>query len=219
MKRRFIQVIIRGRLLRLLIRVTKFPQMLASRLETLVAREDCLIHETARLFPESKIINLRGRKESIQIGANSRVRGECRVYGSDGSISIGNDCYVGDNTKIWSAKRVSIGDRVAIAHSVNIHDNNSHPLSPVKRHAQMKLIFTRGDSDMSDVKMGKIIIEDDVWIGFGATIMRDVRIGRGAIIGAGAMVTRDVPPFAIMHGNPASQVGRVLDDGEPDAVK
>jgi len=60
---------------------------------------------------------------------------------------------------------------------------------------------------MTDVGMARIVIEDDVWIGFGATVMKGVTIGSGAIIGAAAVITKDVPPFAIMVGNPARQVG------------
>jgi acetyltransferase-like isoleucine patch superfamily enzyme len=51
------------------------------------------------------------------------------------------------------------------------------------------------------------VIEDDVWIGFSASIMKGVKIGRGAIIGAGSMVTKDVPPYAIVAGNPAQTIG------------
>ncbi|MER9962673.1 hypothetical protein NKJ72_17180 [Mesorhizobium sp. M0045] len=52
-----------------------------------------------------------------------------------------------------------------------------------------------------------IQIEDDVWIGFGATLLSGIRIGRGAVVGAAAVVTKDVPSYAIMVGNPAKKVG------------
>jgi acetyltransferase-like isoleucine patch superfamily enzyme len=55
--------------------------------------------------------------------------------------------------------------------------------------------------------MAPIVIEYDVWIGFNALIMKGVTLGKGAIIGAATMITKDVPPYAIMVGNPARQAG------------
>jgi acetyltransferase-like isoleucine patch superfamily enzyme len=52
-----------------------------------------------------------------------------------------------------------------------------------------------------------ITIEDDVWLGMGVIVLPGVRIGRGAIIGAGAVVTKDIPAFAIAHGTPCQVVG------------
>ena len=53
---------------------------------------------------------------------------------------------------------------------------------------------------------GDIIVEDDVWIGYGATVMSGVRIGQGAVVAAGAVVTRDVPPYAVVGGVPAKTI-------------
>lgn len=64
---------------------------------------------------------------------------------------------------------------------------------------------------------GRIVVEDDVWLGANVVITPDVRIGRGAIVGAGAVVTRDVPPFAIVGGVPAAVIGNRKKQGESDA--
>ena len=56
---------------------------------------------------------------------------------------------------------------------------------------------------MNDLREEEIIIEDDAWIGFNAIITKGVRIGKGAIVGAGTIITEDVPDFAIVVGNPA----------------
>jgi acetyltransferase-like isoleucine patch superfamily enzyme len=129
------------------------------------------------------------------------------VSSPGGTIKIGSYCYIGDHTRIWSAIGVTIGDQVLISHSVNIHDNDSHSRSASRRHRQAVKIFAGCDLDMSDVSMAPIVIEDDVWIGFNAVIMKGVTIGKGAVIGAATMITKDVPPYAIMVGNPARQVG------------
>ena len=63
-----------------------------------------------------------------------------------------------------------------------------------------------------NVSKGNVVIGNDVWIGYGATIMSGVNIGDGAVIGAYALVTRDVPPYAIVGGNPAKEIKRRFDD-------
>ena len=63
---------------------------------------------------------------------------------------------------------------------------------------------------------GDIVLEDDVWLGVNAVVMDGVTIGQGAIVGAGAVVTHDVPPFTIVGGVPARIIGRRPDAGQPD---
>jgi acetyltransferase-like isoleucine patch superfamily enzyme len=195
------------RIYRLILRILTWPQREAARLEEQAKRNRCRAHCTTRLLPECSIINLTNQQDRIQIGARTISRGECRVFGSEGNIQIGSDCYVGDNSKIWSAFGITIGDRVLIAHSVNIHDNDSHPKSAAQRHRQTVEICNAGKYDMADVGGAPVVIEDDAWIGFNASILKGVTIGRGAIIGAASVITKDVSPYAIMVGNPARQVG------------
>jgi acetyltransferase-like isoleucine patch superfamily enzyme len=195
------------RIYSLIVRITNWRRRTAEKLQDEIKRESCEAHNTARLFPESSIINLMKSRDCIQIGAQTISRGECRVFGLSGKIKIGSYCYVGDHTKIWSAIGITIGDRVLIAHSVNIHDNDSHPTSGARRHAQTVEICTVGKYDMTDVGMAPIVIEDDAWIGFNSSILKGVKVGKGAIIGASTVITTDVPPYAIMVGNPARQIG------------
>ena len=83
-----------------------------------------------------------------------------------------------------------------IAHHVNIHDGTAHSLNADERHAHYQHILAKGHPKElpPGVFSAPIIIEDDVWISFGATILKGVRIGRGSVIAAGAIVTEDVPP-------------------------
>ncbi len=177
------------------------------KLDEMVKREDCVADSTARLLPECSITNCFHERERINIGAHTITRGEYRVFNPAGSIRIGSECYVGDHSRIWSAVGVTIGDRVLIAHSVNIHDNDAHPMSANQRHIQTVDICYRNKIDLADVGIAPIVICDDVWIGFNATIMKGVTIGKGAIIGAATFITKDVPPYAIVVGNPARQIG------------
>lgn len=144
------------------------------------------------------IFNSENDASKILIGKNSIIKGELLLFSHGGKITIGDYCHIGDHTRIWSATNISIGNRVLIAHNVNIHDNVSHPLDSKERHNDFKHIINLGLQKNIDLKEEEICIEDDVWIGFNSTILKGVKIGRGAIIGANCLITKDVPPYAIV---------------------
>ena len=160
--------------------------------------ELCALGSGAALMPESEINNFSGGPEQISVGANSYIRGRLLTYGHGGKISIGDWCYVGIRTEIWSMESVDIGDRVLIAHDVNIHDGTAHSANPLERHQHFRHIIEKGHplvaSNLPGVYSSPVVIEDDVWISFGVTILRGVRIGKGSVIAAGSVVTQDVPP-------------------------
>jgi len=161
-------------------------------------RMNAIIAPTALIGPEGTIENLRGETECISIGAHSYLRGRLLTYGHGGNISIGEWCYVGVRTEIWSMASITIGNRVLIAHDVNIHDGTGHSVDPRERHAHFRHILEKGhprtNEELPGVSSAPIVIEDDVWISFGATILKGVRIGTGSVIAAGSIVTEDVPP-------------------------
>jgi acetyltransferase-like isoleucine patch superfamily enzyme len=192
-------------------RMLTIPERLVAKVNEMILREVCDAHETVRFFSETQVQNSRLDRKLLAIDECSVIRGDCRVCHPLGHLKIGSYCYIGDHTRIWSAIGITIGNRVLIAHGVNIHDNDSHPKSAGQRHAQMLDIVARAADRRTNVGMAPIIIEDDVWIGFNAVIMKGVRIGKGAIIGAATVITKDVPPYAIMVGNPAHQVGTASD--------
>jgi acetyltransferase-like isoleucine patch superfamily enzyme len=160
--------------------------------------DSCLLGSGSELLPESEINNFYGGPEKISIGKNSYIRGRLLTYGHGGKISIGDWCYVGTRTEIWSMKSVVIGDRVLIAHDVNIHDGTAHSINALERHKHFRRIIEKGhpflESDLPGVNSSPVVIEDDVWISFGVTILRGVRIGKGSVIAAGSVVTQDVLP-------------------------
>ncbi|KAG1709247.1 hypothetical protein DVH05_019891 [Phytophthora capsici] len=90
---------------------------------------------------------------------------------------------------------ITIGDRVMLAPNVQLY-TASHPLDPEERS--------------SGLEIGKpITIEDDVWIGGNTTVVPGVTIGRGAVIGAGSVVTKNVPPMCVYAGNPAKFIKKI----------
>jgi len=158
----------------------------------------CVLDTGSVLMMESEINNFSGVPEQISIGKNSYIRGRLLTYGHGGRISIGDWCYVGVRSEIWSMESIVIGNRVLISHNVNIHDGTAHSKNALERHQHFQHIIQKGyprfSSELPGVHSAPVIIEDDVWISFGVTILRGVRIGRGSVIAAGSVVTKDVPP-------------------------
>jgi acetyltransferase-like isoleucine patch superfamily enzyme len=149
--------------------------------------------------------------DRIVIGRNCIIMGELSLYGHGGRISIGDWCFVGGNSRIWSGGSITIGNRVLISHNVNIFDNDTHPFDPIERHRQFVAIYTQGHPPDLDLAEQAVVIEDDAWIGASATVLKGVTIGQAAVVAANSVVTRDVPARTIVAGNPARPV-RMLDD-------
>lgn len=186
----------------------RIPSQLAEKLAALHKQEGCILKEDACLHPSSRIENNQARREAITIAARSQILGQLLVFAHGGNIRIGEACFVGEHSRIWSADSITIGNRVLISHNVNIHDNNSHSLSARNRHLHVSYIFSQGHPQkLDDVASAPVLIEDDAWIGFNSTILKGVTVGRGAIIAAAAVVTKDVPAFAVVAGNPARIIG------------
>ncbi|MCX6762592.1 MAG: acyltransferase [Candidatus Moranbacteria bacterium] len=169
----------------------------------------CIVGEEAVLYKEAEIINNFGDKKRISIGGHSHIRGQLLTFGHGGDISIGNYCYVGRNTYIWSGCKIEIGDRVLISHNCSIFDNDTHPLDPQKRHAQFRHIIEKGQPANIDLNDKEVVIEDDVLIGANAIILKGVKIGKGAVVAAGSIVTKDVESLSVVAGNPARFIKKI----------
>ncbi len=169
----------------------------------ILGRPTCICEKQAVIHRNAHIVNCSGNSADIRIGPFSHIKGELLTFGHGGQISIGRYCFVGEYSRIWSARRIKIGNHVLISHNVNIFDSLTHPISARQRHEQFKAIITLGQPREIDLEEMPVSIEDDVLIGCGAIILRGVTIGCGAIVGAGSVVTKDVPPYVIAAGNPA----------------
>lgn len=149
-------------------------------------------------------------KEYIEIGNGCKIGKHVQLTAWDEhnsthfnpSIVIGNNCQFGGYNHITAINSIEIGNGVLTGKCVTITDN-SHgkpgdecdcELSPIVRTVYSK---------------GPVVIGDNVWIGDKATILPNVRIGEGCIIGANSVVTKDIPPYCIVGGNPARIIRQI----------
>lgn len=132
---------------------------------------------------------------------------------SSSSISIGHHTTIRGETVIGAVKSVQIGNYVIISNNVRIYDNNNHPTSPNARlHMCASGNFYSDDWNWNKSESSPIIIEDNVWIGERSTILKGVKIGRGSIIASNSVVTKNVPAYTIVAGNPAVVVKHLEND-------
>lgn len=176
------------------------PSLLVARLR---GRATCVLGQGAKLSAGARIVNMRPHSHYITIGAHTVVQGELLTFRHGGGIRIGDWCFVGPNTRIWSGAEVRIGNHVLVAHNVSIMDNQTHPIQANERRRHFAAIVTTGHPEDIDLGDRPVLIEDDVWIGASAIILRGVTIATRSIVAAGSVVTRDVPPDCMVAGNPA----------------
>lgn len=139
-----------------------------------------------------------------QAGADLHIGKGSQFWAPDG-ISIGRGVYIGKNVLVEC--NAEIGDYVLMANRVSLIGRHDHDFRCVG--VPVRFAPWIGCSDApARYRTEKVVIEADVWIGFGATLLSGVTVGRGAIVAAGALVTRDVPPYAIVAGNPAQVIGQ-----------
>lgn len=113
-------------------------------------------------------------------------------------LVIGNKVGI-SGAVLYAWQRIEIGDRVAIGAGAAVYDSDFHPLDPEARE----------HGDLTQVGVAPVVIESDVWLCARCLVLKGVTIGRGAVVGAGAVVTKDVPPGTIVAGVPARVVGHI----------
>lgn len=133
---------------------------------------------------------------AVQVGERTHLWRDIIIQtGEGGSITIGSHTHIQPRC-VFSAYRgsIRIGSRVQIAPHCGLYpyDHGTAPGEPISKQP----LHTKGD----------IVIGDDAWLGFGVIVLSGVRIGRGAVVGAGSVVTRDIPDGAIAMGVPARVV-------------
>lgn len=158
------------------------------------------------------------RWSGISLKANNRVTigDACMVAarisfdGLSGVVSIGDRSYIGASHLVCHSS-ICIGEDSIISWGVTVVDHDSHSIRWEERSRDVT-DWHLGSKDWTHVPVAPVKIGNRVWIGFNAIVLKGVTIGDGAVIGAGSVVTHDVPPGAIVAGNPA-RVIRMIETG------
>ena len=169
------------------------------------------IGEGTEFLPGFKLeIRLGENDRRILIGENSLIACRIVLERSIGSIHIGNNTYVG-NSQIICADRIDIGSDVLIAWGCTIVDHDSHSIYWRERSDDVRLWhegIASGGLDVAAslkkwdvVSTAPVCICDKAWLGFNVIVLKGTTIGEGAVVGAGSVVTKDVPPWTLVAGN------------------
>ncbi len=140
--------------------------------------------------------------EGVRLGDHVRIREQGWIQATATldnpgvGLTIGEGTYIGPRAVFGAGGGLTIGRHVTMGAAVHLLAEN-HAFQDPNQSIEAQGVTRQG-----------IVIEDEVWIGNAVIVLDGVRVGRGAVIGAGAVVTRDVPPLAIAAGNPARVIGR-----------
>ncbi|MEO7311368.1 MAG: acyltransferase [Chitinophagaceae bacterium] len=153
-------------------------------------------------------------KNYVTIGDDSMVGGNFTFNTSSGEVIIGNRVYLAGGNAIC-INRIEVEDDVFVSWGVYLFDNDSHSLNFEHRHIDMQnhlADWKNGQTDYNfskdwaHVKSAPIKICKNAWIGMNVTILKGVTVGEGAIVAAASVVTKDVPAWTVVAGNPATVV-------------
>jgi acetyltransferase-like isoleucine patch superfamily enzyme len=138
---------------------------------------------------------------TLILGDDVLFEGDIGFLRDNARVEIGSRSYFA--SLITCAESVRIGNDVLIARGGYIADHGAHALEFQARSNDVVNWIQEQKKDWSGVPISPVTIEDKVWVGWGVTILHGITIGEGAVIGANSVVTRDVPPYTIVAGNPA----------------
>jgi acetyltransferase-like isoleucine patch superfamily enzyme len=131
------------------------------------------------------------------------------ALGQEAAVTIGDYCYF-NSAVLLCELEIQIGSYVVLGWNVTIADSDFHPVGPAERIADAVACSPLAmGTKRPEILRRPVVIEDNVWIGPNATVLKGVRIGTGAFIEPGSLVTHDVPPRARILGNPARIIGEV----------
>lgn len=149
-----------------------------------------------------------GKSRFLSYGDGLHVGRGSRLWAPD-EIRIGRCVYIGKDVHVEANS--DIGDYCLIANRVAFVGRNDHDFSMVGVPVRFSP-WIGSSKSRSPFREAKIVVEPDVWIGYASIVLTGVRIGRGSIVAAGSVVTRDVPAYSIVGGIPARVIGSRFSD-------
>lgn len=166
--------------------------------------------DSISVSPSAKVnyLELRMKKNCLlKVGKKSKVDGKL-VFEKEGArIAIGKNTFIGTSNLICT-EEIDVGDDVLISWGCTIIDSDSHSVHWKYRKNDLSDLY-QGKKDWTHVNTKKITIHNKVWVGMNSIILKGVSIGEGSIIAAGSVVTKNVPAYTTVGGNPASFIKKI----------
>jgi galactoside O-acetyltransferase len=156
------------------------------------------------------------RPRFLHLGKQCRIQSGCFIdTPGPHTVVLGEKVQINRGTYLGAFAPVRIGDRTAINRNVSIDARGAVSIGcdvligPSAQLIAYQHVFKSSDRPINTqgLQAGTITIEDDVWIGAGVIVLADVTIGKGSIVGAGAVVIRSCAPYSILGGVPAKEIG------------
>ncbi len=160
--------------------------------------DNAIIDENLRLSPNAAMVN-KNKKEAVKIGKNVICRGIIRIE-KNGSLEIGDDVYIGDDVIISAQDQIIIGKGTLLANGVQVFDNTSHPIDWQERSDHFKMIAGLITKKKITVPAIRVKIGNYCWLCANSMVLKGVNVGDHSIIGAGCVITKDVPPDVMVGG-------------------
>ena len=143
----------------------------------------------------------RAAGNSLSIGEDSLIHADISFEDTGGRIQIGSRTFIG-RSHLVCYRSLTIGDDVIMSWGITIVDHDSHSIDSMDRRNDVRE-WAVGRKNWDSIGHAPVQIGDRAWIGFNVSVLKGVSIGKGAVIGACSVVTRDIPPYALAVGNPA----------------
>lgn len=137
----------------------------------------------------------------LTIGKNSIIDSTIVFDKENARLEVGDRTFIGAST-IICANDIKIGDDVLISWGCTIVDHNSHAIG-FKKRSEDVLDWMQSKKNWSGVTSAPIVVENKAWLGFNVIVLKGVTVCEGAVVAAGSVVTKDVPPYTVVGGNPA----------------
>lgn len=157
------------------------------------------------------VLDKRSSQSKIILGRDCLIEGYLVTEKDDSRLCIGNNVFVGGQTVIDCSMKIEIDDDVLISFGCLLTDTDGHSFRySIRKHDLAN--YRQKKHDWSTVKSTPIKILKGAWIGAHSIILKGVTVGEGAIVGAGSVVTKDVPSWTIVAGNPAKLIRKLSEN-------
>lgn len=171
---------------------------------TVHARTRLAIHPTAKVSYHGLAA---APPATFEIGEGSMFAGTIAADRPEAEVRIGRNTFFGGSMLVCAAS-ITIGDDVLVSWGCTIVDHGSHAVDWAERAGDVRAWYG-GEKDWTHVRIAPVTIGDKAWLGFNVIVLPGVTIGEGAVVGAGSVVTRDVPAWTVVAGNPAREIRRL----------